>query len=75
MPQGVKGEIALIGNDGETLALVEVRTRTVGDAAPLPALPVERDEGKATRGGANGVALSSRTAPEGLSLPFRYADD
>jgi putative endonuclease len=37
MPRGVKGEIDLIGYDGEILAFVEVRTRTV--RSELPALP------------------------------------
>ena len=38
MPRGVRGEIDLVGYDGDTLAFVEVRTRTVRDDA-LPALP------------------------------------
>ena len=38
MPRGAKGEIDLVGYDGDTLAFVEVRTRTVRDDA-LPALP------------------------------------
>ena len=38
MPRGAKGEIDLVGYDGNTLAFVEVRTRTVRDDA-LPALP------------------------------------
>lgn len=38
MPRGgAKGEVDLIGYDGDTLAFVEVRTRTVG--AQLTALP------------------------------------
>jgi putative endonuclease len=38
MPRGLKGEIDLIGYDRDTLAFVEVRTRTVR-AGALPALP------------------------------------
>ena len=34
---GAKGELDLVGYDGETLAFVEVRTRTIGDQ--LTALP------------------------------------
>jgi putative endonuclease len=36
VPRGAKGEINLIGYDGETLAFVEVRTRTVSDAMTAP---------------------------------------
>jgi len=39
MPRKVKGEIDLIGYDGETLAFVAVRTRTAReDQAALPGL-------------------------------------
>jgi putative endonuclease len=41
MPQGVKGELDLVGYDGQTLAFVEIRTRTVGEnPTALPELSV-----------------------------------
>jgi putative endonuclease len=44
-PRGIKGEIDLVGYDGNTLAFVEVRTRTVrDDSTALPELSVTRDK-------------------------------
>ena len=45
-PRAAKGEIDLIGYDGETLAFVEVRTRTVrdGELSGLPELSVTTDK-------------------------------
>lgn len=41
MPQGAKGELDLVGYDGETIAVVEIRTRTVrDDISGLPELSV-----------------------------------
>lgn len=41
MPQGVKGELDLVGYDHETIAFVEIRTRTVrDDISGLPELSV-----------------------------------
>jgi putative endonuclease len=40
MPVGAKGELDLVGYDGETLAFVEIRTRTIpDDRTTLPAMP------------------------------------
>jgi putative endonuclease len=45
MPRRVKGEIDMIGYDGETLAFVEVRTRTVRkELTALPELSVTREK-------------------------------
>jgi len=41
MPQGAKGELDLVGYDGETIAFVEIRTRSVReDISGLPELSV-----------------------------------
>jgi putative endonuclease len=43
-PGGKKGELDLVGYDGNTLAFVEVRTRTVREESPaLPELSVTRE--------------------------------
>jgi putative endonuclease len=45
MPRRIKGEIDMIGYDGETLAFVEVRTRTVRkEFTALPELSVTREK-------------------------------
>jgi putative endonuclease len=41
MPQGAKGELDVLGYNGETIAFVEIRTRTVReDISGLPELSV-----------------------------------
>ncbi len=45
IPRGANGELDLVGYDGETLAFVEVRTRTVRDEpTALPELSVTPDK-------------------------------
>lgn len=45
IPRGAKGEIDLVGYDGETLAFIEVRTRTAReDQAALPELSVTAEK-------------------------------
>ena len=64
--RGAKGEIDLVGYDGDTLALVEVRTRTAReDQAALPELSVTAE--KAAGGGADGKALSDGAVRKGVS--------
>ena len=44
-PRGIKGELDLVGYDGNTLPFVEVRTRTVQEESPaLPELSVTREK-------------------------------
>ena len=44
-PRGIKGELDLVGYDGNTLPFVEVRTRTVQEELPaLPELSVTREK-------------------------------
>jgi putative endonuclease len=45
MPRGMKGELDLVGYDGETLAFVEVRSRTVREElSALPELSVTAEK-------------------------------
>jgi hypothetical protein len=65
VPRGAKGEIDLVGYDGETLAFVEARTRTAReDQAALPELSVC---GKAVCGGANSTTVFVGAPREGMS--------
>lgn len=48
VPRGAKGELDLVGYDGDTLAFVEVRTRTVSDVlTALPELSITTDKQRA----------------------------
>jgi len=68
-PRGIKGELDLVGYDGNTLAFVEVRTRTVRDeAAALPELSVTREKQRVVIRTANRF-LAERRTPE---CPCRF---
>jgi putative endonuclease len=41
-PRGIKGELDLVGYDGNTLPFVEVRTRTVQEESPALPEPSEK---------------------------------
>src|SRR6266850_5905621 len=50
-PRGIRGELDLVGYDGNTLAFVEVRTRTVREESlALPELSVTREKQRVRRG-------------------------
>ena len=70
--RGIKGELDLVGYDGDTLAFVEVRTRTVREESPaLPALPelsVTREKQRVVIRTAQRF-LAERRAPES---PYRF---
>ncbi len=63
-PRGIKGELDLVGYDGDTLAFVEVRTRTVREESPaLPELSVTREKQRVVIRTAQRF-LAERRAPE-----------
>jgi hypothetical protein len=66
VPREIKGEIDLIGYDGERLAFVEVRTRT--------ALP-ECDSGETASGWQRGAAVSDGEARERVPGAVRCGGD
>ena len=66
MPQGAKGELDLVGYDGETIAFVEIRTRTVREDY-LRAARAERQVCKTKRAGAYRAAFLN--GPPSTRLP------
>jgi len=68
-PRGIKGELDLVGYDGNTLAFVEVRTRTVREESPaLPELSVTREKQRVVIRTAQRF-LAERRTPES---PYRF---
>jgi putative endonuclease len=64
-PRGIKGELDLVGYDGETLAFVEVRTRTLReDLSALPELSITTDKQRVVARTAQ-IFLAERHVPEG----------
>ena len=65
MPQGAKGELELVGYDGETIAFVEIRTRTVrGDISGLP--ETERQSCQTKRSGSYRATFLGEPSSERL---------
>jgi putative endonuclease len=64
-PRTIKGELDLVGYDGETLAFVEVRTRTLReDLTALPELSITTDKQRVVARTAQ-IFLAERHVPEG----------
>lgn len=70
-PAREKGELDLVGFDGETLAFVEVRTRAVIAGRQGGTAGIEHQQGETPGAGAHGVRLSARTPCEGVSRAVR----
>ena len=67
MPSHAKGKLDLIGFDGDTLAIVEVRTRLADKTRPaMPELSISREKHEVLVGTAR--LFCSRMPVEGLSV-------
>ena len=66
-PEGIRGEIDLIGWDGETLGFVEVKTRQANAPRSGPAA-VDRDKEALTRAAAREYRRAAHCGP----APFRF---
>jgi Holliday junction resolvase-like predicted endonuclease len=68
-PRGIQGELDLVGYDGNTLAFVEVRTRTVQEESPaLSELSVTKEKQRVVIRSAQRF-LAERRTPES---PYRF---
>jgi len=68
-PRGIRGELDLVGYDGNTLGFVEIRLRTVREESPaLPELSVTREKQRVVIRTAKRF-LAERRTPES---PYRF---